>query len=222
VAIAVVALTVLSAIRDLRLAHARHADPNPVQWLPWIAPEHAFETQDTGVAPSLALEMLVVPSELDYTYGGTTLVGTFRTLIPRQVWPNKPLPADQQVLTSVFAGKPCTLGAQCDTFSPFGEPYRDGGLVAVFIFAVLFGIFWRTAWIYFSRHRETTIAIVGYATLLPFMITWMRGNFTLPALQAAMSLAVVALAAVLCRPPKDAGAAVPGRDSGAGAAGAGG
>ncbi len=220
VAVAVVALTVLSAIRDLRLSHARHDSPNPVQWLPWNAAEHAFETQDTGVAPSLALEMLVVPNDLHYTYGGTTLVGTFRTLIPRQLWPDKPLPADQQVLAAVFAGRPCTLGAQCDTFSPFGEPYRDGGLVAVFIFAVLFGIFWRTAWLYFSRHRETTVAIVGYATLLPFMITWMRGNFTLPALQAAMALAVVVLAAVLCRAPNDAGAAAsggePGRAAGAG------
>ncbi len=222
VAVAVIVLTVASAIRDLRLSHARHADPNPVQWLPWNAAGHLFETQDTGVAPSLALEMLVVPSDLHYTYGGTTLVGTVRTLIPRQLWPDKPLPPDQQVLTAVFAGKPCTLDAQCDTFSPFGEPYRDGGLVAVFIFAVLFGIFWRTAWLYFSRHRETTVAIVGYASLLPFMITWMRGNFTLPALQAAMALAVVVLAAVLCRAPNDAGAAASGRDPGPGAAGAGG
>jgi hypothetical protein len=207
VAVAMVALTVASAIRDLRLSHARHADPNPVQWLPWNAAEHAFKTQDTGVAPSLALEMLVVPSDLHYTYGGTTLVGTVRTLIPRQLWADKPLPPDQQVLAAVFAGRPCTLGAQCDTFSPFGEPYRDGGLVAVFLFAVLFGIFWRTAWIYFSRHRETTVAIVGYATLLPFMITWMRGNFTLPALQLAMALAVVVLGAVLCRAPSgDTGA----------------
>ncbi len=219
VAVAVVALTVLSAIRDLRLSHARHDSPNPVQWLPWNAASHAFETQDTGVAPSLALEMLVVPSELHYTYGGTTLVGTFRTLIPRQLWPDKPLPADQQVLTAVFAGRPCTLGAQCDTFSPFGEPYRDGGLVAVFVFAVLFGIFWRAAWLYFSRHRDTTVAIVGYATLLPFMITWMRGNFTLPALQVAMALAVVALAAVLCRAPTNRAAPSGGGREAAGARG---
>jgi hypothetical protein len=208
VVVAVVALTVASAVRDLRLSHARHASPDPLQWLPWTAANHLFETQDTGVAPSLALEMLVVPSELDYTYGDTTVVGPLRTLIPRQLWSNKPLPPDQQVLSTVFAGRPCTLGAQCDTFSPWGEPYRDGGLVAVFIFAVLFGFFWKVAWLYFSRHRETTLAIVGYATLLPFMITWMRGNFTLPALQAGMSLAVVVLAGVLCRPRTNGAAAV--------------
>ena len=205
----VVALTVFSAIRDLRLSHARHDNPNPVQWLPWNAAGHLFKTQDTGVAPSLALEMLVVPSELHYTYGGTTIVGPIRTLIPRQIWANKPLPADQQVLKTVFAGKPCTLGEQCDTFSPFGEPYRDGGLPAVFIFAVLFGLFWKVAWLYFSRHRHTVVAVVGYATLLPFMITWMRGNFTLPALQATMAVGVVILAAILCRPRGGGGGAVP-------------
>ncbi|MGH2964540.1 MAG: O-antigen polymerase [Solirubrobacterales bacterium] len=217
----VVALTVLSAIRDLRLAHARHGSASPVQWLPWNAANHLFETQDTGVAPSLALEMLVVPSELHYTYGGTTIVGPIRTLIPRQIWTNKPLPADQQVLKTVFAGKPCTLGEQCDTFSPFGEPYRDGGLPAVFIFAVLFGLFWRVAWLYFSRHRNTVVAIVGYATLLPFMITWMRGNFTLPALQATMAIGAVILAAILCRPrDRGAGAAPADREPGREAAGA--
>jgi hypothetical protein len=217
----VVALTVLSAIRDLRLSHARHDSPSPALWLPWNAATHVFKTQDTGVAPSLALEMLVVPSELDYTYGETTVVGPVRTLIPRQIWTNKPLPADQQVLKTVFAGKPCTLGEQCDTFSPFGEPYRDGGLVAVFVFAVLFGLFWKVAWLYFSRNRDTVVAVVGYATLLPFMITWMRGNFTLPALQATMALAVVVLAAIVCRPRGEAvPAASPARDPGREAAGA--
>jgi hypothetical protein len=217
----VVALTVLSAIRDLRLSHARHDSPNPALWLPWNAATHVFKTQDTGVAPSLALEMLVVPSELHYTYGGTTIVGPIRTLIPRQIWTNKPLPADQQVLKTVFAGKPCTLGEQCDTFSPFGEPYRDGGLAAVFVFAVLFGLFWKVAWLYFSRNRDTVVAIVGYATLLPFMITWMRGNFTLPALQATMALTVVVLAAIICRPrDRDTGGASPARDRGREAAGA--
>jgi hypothetical protein len=78
---------------------------------------------------------------------------------------------------------------------------------------VLFGIFWRTAWAYFSRHRETTVAIVGYATLLPFMITWMRGNFTLPALQATMALAAVVVGAVLCRAPAGRAGSERGRET---------
>jgi hypothetical protein len=43
------------------------------------------------------------------------------------------------------------------------------------------------------------VAIVAYATLLPFMISWMRANFTLQALQLAMVLTVVVLGAILCR-----------------------
>ena len=101
-----------------------------------------------------ATEMLVVPSHLQYTYGETTVVGLFVTLVPRQVWSGKPRPADQQVLASVWGGKPCTYGGHCNTFSPFGEPYRDAGLAGVFIFAVLFGIFWRGAWLYYLRHRD--------------------------------------------------------------------
>jgi hypothetical protein len=197
--VALVALTVGSAVRDLRFTHARNQNPHPSQWLPWHAGFHFFETGDTSVAPALATEMLVVPSQLHYTYGEQTLLGPFVTLVPRQLWTGKPLPADQQVLAAVWGGTPCGFNGQCSTFSPFGEPYRDGGLVGVFIFAVLFGAFWRAAWLYYLRHRETTVAIVGYAALLPFMISWMRANFTLQALQAAMVLAVVVLGAVLCR-----------------------
>jgi hypothetical protein len=197
--VVVVALTVGSAVRDVRFAHAHHTNAHPSQWLPWHAAFHLFETGDTSVAPALATEMLVVPSHLHYTYGATTVFGPFVTLVPRQVWSGKPLPADQQVLSSVWGGTPCSYNGQCSTFSPFGEPYRDGGLVGVFIFAVLFGIFWRGAWLYYLRHRETTVAIVAYSALLPFMISWMRANFTLQALQASMVLAVVVLGAVLCR-----------------------
>ena len=111
----------------------------------------------------------------------------------------------------MWGGKPCTFGGQCSTFSPFGEPYRDAGLVGVFIFAVLFGVFWRVAWLYYLRHRETAVAMVAYCTLLPFMITWMRGNFILPAMQVALALGVVVVGAVLCRArTAGAGAASPG------------
>jgi hypothetical protein len=196
---ALVALTIVSVVRDLRLAHAQPADVDPVQWLPWNAVEGLFETQDTGVAPALATEMLVVPDYLDYTYGKTTLLGPLITLVPRQLWHGKPAPADQEVLALVWGGMPCGYRGQCSTFSPFGEPFRDGGLVGVFIFALLFGAFWKTAWLYYLHHRNSAVAIVAYATLLPFMISWMRANFTLQALQLAMVLTVVVLGAILCR-----------------------
>lgn len=195
-AVALVGLTLVSAVRDLRDSSTSF---DPAQWLPWNAAEPLFETQDTGVAPALATEMLVVPSHLRYTYGEKTLLGPFITAVPRQLWGGKPQPPNQQVLASVWGGRPCTYGGQCSTFSPFGEPYRDGGLVGVFLFAVLFGAFWRMAWLYYLRHRETAMALVAYCTLLPFMVTWMRGNFILPAMQAFLALAVVVAGAVLCR-----------------------
>jgi hypothetical protein len=197
--IALVGLTTVSAIRDLRLARERHTHPDPVQWLPWNAAPPLLKSQDTGVAPALATEMLVVPDHLHYTYGATTLLGPFVTAVPRQLWSGKPQPPNQQILALLWGGSPCTYGTQCSTFSPFGEPYRDGGLVGVFIFAVLFGVFWKGAWAYYLRHRDGEVALVAYCTLLPFMITWMRGNFILPALEVALTLAVVVVAALLCR-----------------------
>jgi hypothetical protein len=196
---ALVALTAVSVVRDLRLAHARPADVDPYQWLPWNAVEGLFETQDTGMAPALAIEMQVVPNHLHYTYGKSTLLGPFITLVPRQLWSGKPPPVDQEVLALVWGGTPCGYRGQCSTFSPFGEPFRDGGLIGVFIFALLFGAFWKGAWLYYLRHRNSTVAIIAYSALLPFMISWMRANFTLQALQAAMVLAVIVLGAVFCR-----------------------
>jgi hypothetical protein len=194
-----VALTIVSVVRDVRLAHAQPTNADPVEWLPWNAVQGLFETQDTGVAPALATEMIVVPSHLDYTYGKTTLLGPLITLVPRQLWEGKPLPADQEVLALVWGGTPCGYQGQCSTFSPFGEPFRDGGLVGVFLFALLFGAFWRVAWLYYLQHRNSTVAIVAYSALLPFMISWMRANFTLQFLQAAMVLTIIVLGAVLCR-----------------------
>jgi hypothetical protein len=197
--IALVGLTVVSAVRDLR----HQGNPEPYQWLPWNAVTPLLDRQDTGVAPALATEMLVVPDDLHYTYGRTTILGPLITAVPRKLWSGKPRPPNQQILGKVWGGKPCTFGGQCSTFSPFGEPYRDAGLVGVFIFAVLFGAFWRAAWLYYLRHRETAVALVAYCTLLPFMITWMHGNFILPAMQAALTLGVVFVGAVLCRTRSD-------------------
>ena len=76
--VALVALTVLSAIRDLRLARARHDHPNPVQWLPWNAA--APPVQDPGHGRGRRRSpprCSSCPSELHYTYGGTTIVGPF-------------------------------------------------------------------------------------------------------------------------------------------------
>jgi hypothetical protein len=85
----------------------------------------------------------------------------------------------------------------------------------VFLFGLLFGAFWRIAWLYYLRHRTSTVAIVAYSALLPFMISWMRANFTLQALQAAMVLAVIALGAVLCRTRASGrGATSPDQDAG--------
>lgn len=198
--VALVALTVVSAVREIRFAGNQNTNPDPLRWLPWNAAEHLLESGDTSVAPALATEMLVVPSELNYTYGKTTLLGPLVTAVPRQLWEGKPEPPNEEILALVWGGSdPCTYGTQCSTFSPFGEPYRDGGLVGVFIFAVIFGVFWRAAWLYYLRHRDNMVAIVAYASLLPFMLTWMHGNFILPATQVAGVLGVVVIGAVLCR-----------------------
>jgi hypothetical protein len=197
--VGVVALTVVSAVREVRFANSRNTNPDPVRWLPWNAVGHLLEGPDTSVAPALATEMLVVPSQLDYTYGETTLLQPFVTAVPRQLWAGKPQPPNQQILAAIWTGHPCRFKTQCSTFSPFGEPYRDAGLVGVFVFAVLFGIFWKAAWLYYLRHRGTVVALVAYSTLLPFMIAWMHGNFILPATQVAMILAVVVAGAVFCR-----------------------
>ena len=191
VAVALMALTVASAVREVRFSSSRDTGVNPVRWLPWNAVGTLLEGPDTSMAPAFAAEMLVVPSQLGYTYGETTLIQPFVTAVPRQLWHGKPRPPNQEILAAIWTGDPCRYKTQCSTFSPFGESYRDAGLVGVFLFAVLFGIFWRMVWQYYLRHRETVVALVAYSSLLPFMVAWMHGNFILPAAQVAMILAVV-------------------------------
>jgi hypothetical protein len=200
VVVAVVALTVISAVREVRFAGSRDTAINPARWLPWNAVGTLLEGPDTSMAPALASEMLVVPSELGYTYGETTFIEPFVTAIPRQLWHGKPPPPNQEILGVIWTHhRPCRFKTQCSTFSPFGESYRDAGLVGVFLFAILFGIFWRMVWQYYLRHRETVVALVAYSSILPFMIAWMHGNFILPAAQVAMILVAVIAGAWFCR-----------------------
>jgi hypothetical protein len=204
-AAALVALVIVSGVRELREVPVGGGRARADQWLPWNATRQLFETKETGMAPALAAEMLVVPADLHYTYGETTLLDPFVTLVPRQLWHGKPQPADQEVLAAVWGGRPCTYGEQCSTFSPFGAPYRDGGMVGVFLFALLFGAFWRAAWVYYVANRNAPVALLAYSALLPFMITWMRGNFIFAAIQVTLVLAVVVVGGALSRSDRDGG-----------------
>jgi hypothetical protein len=204
-AAALVALLIVSGVRELREVPVGGGHAHSEQWLPWNATRQLFETKETGMAPALAAEMLVVPDDLHYTYGETTLLDPFVTLVPRQLWHGKPQPADQEVLAAVWGGRPCTYGAQCSTFSPFGAPYRDAGLVGVFFFALLFGAFWRAAWVYFLTNRNAPVALLAYSALLPFMITWMRGNFIFAAIQVTLVLAVMVVGGALSRSDRAGG-----------------
>ena len=75
------------------------------------------------MAPALATEMLVVPDELHYTYGRTTLWGRSSPPFPGSFGRASRGRPTEEILARVWGGNPCTYGGQCSTFSPFGEPY---------------------------------------------------------------------------------------------------
>ena len=131
----VVALTVFSAIRDLRLSTLATTIRTPSSGCRGTRQAPVRDAGHGGRALARPRDARR-PVGASLHDGGTTIVGPIRTLIPRRSGPTsrcRPTTGPEDRLRR----QALHPRGQCDTFSPLGEPYRDGGLPAVFVFAVL-------------------------------------------------------------------------------------
>jgi O-antigen/teichoic acid export membrane protein len=131
---------------------------------------------DTAMAPDLAAELAIVPQTVQYRYGATLLEDLARP-VPRSMWPGKPREAEAQLMGRLWP----ELDQQKVqfTFSVFGEPYWNFGLIGVALASWLFGLGWRALYSWFQRQPDNRTAIALYALSWPFMFVYMRGGIGL-------------------------------------------
>jgi oligosaccharide repeat unit polymerase len=129
--------------------------------------------QDTAMVDAFAIEIDKVPKSIPYQFGATYVEALARP-VPKALFPGKPLSADQVLNAALFPESyERGLGV---SFSIFGEPYLNGGLLGVVIVMALLGGASGLFWSWFNR-RPTNIHAISIAALcIPYTFVFFRGG----------------------------------------------
>ena len=131
---------------------------------PWVALSPVTHGEDANMAPVLAGALRVVPSSLEYRYGGAFFGDLALRPIPRPLWPDKPKPPRLRVVEAVWPAL-AKDGFQPE-FSPLLVFYWDFGIAGVFAGMAFFGIACRALYEWFLRHRANFAAQMIFAISL--------------------------------------------------------
>jgi O-antigen polysaccharide polymerase Wzy len=140
---------------------------------PGQALQDFFAREDTAMADGLAVELQFVPDTVPFQLGRTYLEAASRP-VPRAVWTDKPRAAEVQLMATMWP-QLASAGVQF-YFSVFGEPYLNFGLVGVIVISLLFGLFWRALYTWFTRAPTNPFVMCFYALSWPFLFVYMRGG----------------------------------------------
>lgn len=114
-----------------------------------------------------------IPSTHSFYYG-LSYISFFTQLIPRVLWPAKPVTPIQEIMTICFG----RVGAASGPAYPnIGEFYTEFGLPGIIIGMYLFGRFAKWSKTLYEKPRSE-FALIGYSMLLPYFLQIVcRGHF---------------------------------------------
>lgn len=174
----IAALSTSAFIGEVRDANARQeSGVVGIAGAFWSTPTSVFEPlttgQDAAAAPAFAAA-LTVSSTIERQLGTATVGDLALRVVPRALWPNKPLPVREEVVTTIY-GQNRYANPE---FSPLFAFYMDGKLLGVLIGLGLYGLLARTAWEYTRLHSGSSAVLLAYAVLLPSMAMFLRDQPT--------------------------------------------
>jgi hypothetical protein len=124
-------------------------------------PVHLMYMSDLSTFDNLVALRQIVPESLDYL-DGETLLAIPQAVVPRAVWPDKPVSIDLRVGGLLYPGSGVGIPITMQ-----GELFWNGGLVAVFIGALLIGLAFG-ALARAGLGSRLGPALVLYAAVFPF------------------------------------------------------
>lgn len=132
-----------------------------------------FVSLDTAMVSGLAVEVQAVPSVVPYQIG-TTFMEALTRPIPRDLWNAKPRAADTLLMGAIWPD----LARQGIglSFSLFGEPYLNFGILGIAPFGCAFGLVWGTLYDWFRANSRRIGAAVIYSACWPYLFVYMRGG----------------------------------------------
>jgi hypothetical protein len=126
---------------------------------------------DAEMAPALAGALTVVPEQLGYRYGGSSIGALFVRPIPRQLWHGKPEPDGERIVEEVWPNLAGNFAPSYSTLLPF---YWDFGIAGVVAGMALFGIGCRALYEWFLRHADSFGAQLIFSASLWFVVLGTR------------------------------------------------
>lgn len=128
---------------------------------------------DTAMFDTLAIMQGVVPGSLPYQHGAL-VEDIFIRMVPRVLWPDKPLESNDRFVVYLWPGH-YELVRASSASSFLGNLYQDSGLFSVAAGMLLTGIFLRGAWAWSRRWADNISVQLAYSALLPYAVVLARG-----------------------------------------------
>jgi O-antigen/teichoic acid export membrane protein len=147
-----VAFLIFATIPTARSAGARHESGGLTGIFRHAAekPAHVWHTfiagPDTDMIAALAVEVQSLKHPDDFTYGGATIGDLAIAPIPSAVFPGKPMPASDRLLTKTFGGRCDPIRGLCPDFSAVGTFFQDLWIPGVVLGMALLGIASAVLW----------------------------------------------------------------------------
>ena len=124
-----------------------------------------------------------VPEKMNFLYGKSFIKPVF-ALIPRSVWPDKPISISEQLAQFLY---PYQAGFSIGT-SIVGEAYMNFGYPAIVAVMLLFGVAVRAVYAYFQQYPGNRSAVLLYACVFPLFFEFYRGPFSSVAILLVMQV----------------------------------
>jgi O-antigen polysaccharide polymerase Wzy len=166
VLVAVAALVGSTILRDVRNRETRgesimESVMNVATQPGWIY-DPILSGPDTEMAPALAAALKFIPSSLSYAYGGNLLQDLVTRPVPRTLWPDKPLPPREKLLSKMLPDE-YRDGSINAEFSVLLYFYWDFGLAGVVVGLMVFGVGSRILYEHLQHNERTLSTQVIYS-----------------------------------------------------------
>jgi hypothetical protein len=189
-------LTVLVGfLGDSRNAAGRDDSRMTILWEavkhPQFAIERLLNGGDAEMFDTLANMLTVIPNDFPYQHGAVLTDLAIR-VIPRPLWPDKPMEANDQFVAYMWSEQ--YQVARAGSASSFiGHLYQDSGLWTVFLGMFALGAILKATWVWREKWSGHLSVQLVYATVLPITLVLLRGTLTFAAVNAAFIIMPLAL-----------------------------
>jgi oligosaccharide repeat unit polymerase len=178
--VATMAICTLGVLREFRTVSVREDAAATKSKIGLINPIDAaldiINGNDAEMFDSMANMMPLVPEEYPFHPGGTLLSIPIR-ILPRVLFPNKPLELNEDLYATLWPDHfaKTRAGFALSIVGPF---YADSWFFGVFVGMFVVGVIFRGMWRWFQANSDSFWAAAIYSIALPYTVNSLRGTVT--------------------------------------------